>query len=160
MEEWKLSKKYTNYEMSTKGKIRNAKTGKILKTHINKYGYEQVSLRHNNKPKTLLVHKLIADTFIEGDHTGLDIVHKNSDRTKNELANLEYKTRKEIARSAFDRGTRVSPNCSRIRVIETGAIFNSIRECSRIMGISESCICRCINGAMRHANGFHFERIK
>ena len=45
IEEWKIIKEATNYEVSNTGKIRNSITKKILKGRMTKNGYEQVSLK-------------------------------------------------------------------------------------------------------------------
>lgn len=161
MEIWKRGKKFNDYEMSTEGKVRNAKTGRILKTTINKRGYEEVSLRKDNRQHTQRVHNLIADTFIDGDHTGLDVRHKNDDRSDNRASNLEYCTRSETVRRGHDRGNVKAPrpNPTRVRVVETGEIYDSLRECASSLGISLTGVCKCVNGAAYTCGGFHFEKV-
>ena len=54
------------YQVSTLGRIRSLKKGKIklLKPYINNMGYAVLSLYANHKQKTYHVHKLVADTFL------------------------------------------------------------------------------------------------
>ena len=71
MEQWKTAvyngETLSNYEVSTKGNVRNAKT-KRLRTPQVKRGYLQLGLsRKNSKDKWILVHRLVACTFIEND---------------------------------------------------------------------------------------------
>ena len=44
MEEWKIINDTTNYEISNSGRVRNIKTGRILKGRLSKSGYLQVNL--------------------------------------------------------------------------------------------------------------------
>ena len=67
---WRQSKSYPQYELNTDGRIRNAKTGVLLKTTVDEKGYEQVQLRKGNKPYTERVHRLMADTFLD-----LSLIH-------------------------------------------------------------------------------------
>lgn len=159
MEQWKHNKKYTNYEMSTEGRIRNSKTGRIMKTSITKKGYEQVCLYRDKKMYTENVHRLIADTFIDGDNSGLDVRHKNYIRSDNRIDNLEYCTRQETVRGSFERGRRPSVQ-SKVRVIETGEIFNSVTDCARALGLSRCDISKCINRVAYSHGGLHFEKVE
>lgn len=49
IEVWLPAKGFDNYEVSSKGRVRNVKTGRILKTQINDRGYEHLSLRKDKK---------------------------------------------------------------------------------------------------------------
>ena len=100
MEIWKPLKKFPSYNVSSDGRIMNVKTQRILKTFINEKGYQTVCLRKNNKQYTVRVHKLIAETFL-GEHPGMDIRHKDRNRSNNHVNNLEWCTRKETINSAF-----------------------------------------------------------
>ena len=160
LEIWKPHKKYTNYSMSTEGRIKNSKTGKILKPTTTQFGYSQVTLRDGDKYRHEKVHRLIADTFIEGDNSHLDIRHKNEIRTDNSLHNLEYCTRSQTIQRAFDRGTKIAPHQTKVRVVETGQIFSSVAECSKVLGLSRCTISKCINGAVYTCGGLHFEKVK
>ena len=55
---------YENYEVTTTGEVINAKTGRVLKRQKTKKGYLQVVLCKNCKPKSFLVHRLVAQAFI------------------------------------------------------------------------------------------------
>lgn len=158
MEQWKRNKKYDTYEMSTDGKIRNSNTGRILKTNIDKKGYENVCLRKDNRQYTERVHRLIASTFMDADIDGLNVTHRNNIRNDNRLENLKIATRSEIDKKAFERGTRKPVRQVRVRVVETGEEFESIRECARVLNLNQSEICKCVNGVAYTCGGLHFVR--
>ena len=158
MEQWKTCDKYTNYEVSDRGRIRNSKTGHIMKTVINKRGYEQVSLYHGNRVSTELVHRLVAGAYL-GDGNGLDVGHKNEKRTDNIPDNLEYRTRSETVREGFNRG-RIPSRQVKVRVVETGEIFNSISECANSLGLNICNVSQCVTGVAYSHRGYHFEKVE
>lgn len=158
MEIWKPSKKYSNYEISNEGRVRNAKTGRVLKTQLDDKGYAQVVLQKDGRQYRERVHKLIADTFIGTTQSNMDVIHRDNNRLNNHVSNLEYMSRADSVRLAFKRGKH-APNQTAVRVVETGEIFPSISECSRALGVSVSGISKCINGAAYSTCGLHFERV-
>lgn len=44
MEEWRVYPEVSNYEVSSLGRVRNIKTGRILANNVDKDGYFYVSL--------------------------------------------------------------------------------------------------------------------
>jgi len=89
---WAPIPTFTTYEASTRGRIRNAFTGKILKPYKG-YGkdgkyYQKVSVYRDGKKYCQFVHRLVAFSFFEIDH-------KDRDRGHNALENLEPVLRKE-----------------------------------------------------------------
>ena len=63
MELWKIIER--DYEISNKGRIRSLKTIPfILKTRIDRYGYEIVTLHLDGKALTRKIHRLVALAFI------------------------------------------------------------------------------------------------
>ena len=157
MEIWKPLKNFPSYNGSTEGRIMNIRTQRILKTFVNSQGYELICLRKNNKQYTVKVGRVIAETFL-GEHPGMDVGYKNGDRLQNNISNLEWRTRQETIRDAFDRGTKVPSRQIAVRVIETGVTYSSIRACAKDLGCCQSDISRCLQGKSKQANGYHFER--
>ena len=92
-EEWLTISNYDNYEVSSFGRVRNKKTGRILKSS-NRGGYYVVGLS-NIKTKTFQVHRLVAETFIENLENKAHVNHKDKNSLNNHLSNLEWNTPKE-----------------------------------------------------------------
>ena len=82
-EEWKPIEGLEGYECSTKGRIKNANTGRIMKTHANERGYYNVQLHVNKKEYTKRVHRLIGETFLDGGGLGFDVNHKHGNKANN-----------------------------------------------------------------------------
>lgn len=159
MERWLPIKNYDNYEVSDSGLIRNSKTGRILKTNPNSNGYLTASLYKNHKPASKKIHRLVADTFYDGDNEGLDVNHIDGNKLNNTLSNLEFCTRKENVQHAFQTGLKKPSRQIPIRVVETGEVYDSIRECGRAIGCDQSIICQCLSGRQKSCNGYHFEKV-
>ncbi|CAN0138397.1 unnamed protein product [Ectocarpus sp. 13 AM-2016] len=88
---WLPIAKHRGYEASTCGRIRNAKTLRVLKQHTGIRGYKRISLNRHTRS----VHRLIAETFLSNPEGKEVINHRDHDRRNNKIENLEYMTTKE-----------------------------------------------------------------
>lgn len=83
------------YEISSKSKIRNLKTNKILKQSLDAYGYFIVGLRKNKKFKTYKVHRLMLFSFVGPHNKKNEGAHLDGNPKNNLLTNLVWATRAE-----------------------------------------------------------------
>lgn len=106
MEEiWKPIPEYEEYyEVSSLGRVRRIRTGRILKNHIDSYGYLVVGLHVHSKQKTCFVHRLVAMTFIPNPENKPQVNHINGIKTDNCSTNLEWATSSENMRHAYNTG--------------------------------------------------------
>ena len=95
-ERWRDIEGYDGvYQVSDLGRVRSSKRGEwmIKKLHRTTKGYLQIDLHRDGKKKNYMVHRLVAQAFIENDdETKIYINHRDECKQNNRLWNLEYCT--------------------------------------------------------------------
>lgn len=92
---WKQINNY-NYEASNDGKIKNIKTGRILKQRVDPISnYFLVDIKINKKNVTYRTHRLIAEAFLDCSDRNLWVDHINRIRNDNRVENLRWVTPSE-----------------------------------------------------------------
>ncbi len=160
MEQWKPSREFENYEISDKGGVRNAKTGRVLKPITNNRGYQQVCLRDGGKQYTRKIARLVADTYVDGGRPELDVTYLDGDKKNLDSENLKWCTRKEAINRTHQPGEKPRHKMRRVRCVETGEEYDSIDECSDDMGVDRHIISRLVNRRSYESKcGYHFEPV-
>ena len=158
---WKSVKGYEGlYEVSENGEVRNYK-GFIKKPKPDKDGYLKVWLSKNSKKKPYFIHRLVASSFVENSLNKPIVNHIDGIKTNNHYSNLEWCTRSENDKHAFQLGLRkVTCGGTSKRVAQYDlddsfiAEYNSISHAARVNNISITSISDCINGKFQKANGY------
>lgn len=100
---WKAIQNYPLYECSANGEIRNKETGKILKQYFDSKGrYKLISLCKDGKMKMLLVHRVIAMTFIENPNNLEQVNHIDGNKVNNSINNLEWMNRSDNIKHGYE----------------------------------------------------------
>lgn len=160
---WKDLHNNDKYEVSELGEVRNKKTGRILTGGINNNGYRTVHTRHADNPE--FVHRLVAKAYVPNDdpERKTDVNHIDGDKMNNKASNLEWVTRSENVKHAYDNGlNRPSGgghNSRRVRILETGQIYDSQEECARAIGGSIGGLSMQLNGKRKGDTykGYHIQ---
>lgn len=93
MKENDWTKVLGNYSIHRSGLLRNDITGFILKPLVGNHGYMCAVLKSGmDKPKSILLHRLLAIAFIPNPDNLPEINHKDEVKTNNCLDNLEWCT--------------------------------------------------------------------
>lgn len=71
-------------------------------------GYKQIGRTVNGKRRTLQVHRLVAMAYIPNPENKPEVNHKDGNKANNHVSNLEWCTRKENQRHAYDSGFMVA----------------------------------------------------
>lgn len=92
MEEiWKDIKGYEGlYQVSNMGRVRSLTRNIILKSKIERNGYERVKLSVNNIPKNYYIHRMVANAFIPNPDNLPQVNHKDENKLNNCVGNLEW----------------------------------------------------------------------
>lgn len=167
MRSWRKLKNCSDYKVSSEGYVKSLKTGKILKPSISNSGYYTVKLYDGVRHHSKAIHRLVAETFHEGDHSGLEVNHIDGNKLNNRVDNLEWCAHSYNTKHAIENGLFTpyklppySPEGIRVRIIETGQEFDSLSECANYIGGVKQGISRCLSGRAKSYRGYHYERIE
>lgn len=165
---WTNHWKYPNHEFSTHGRIRNKKTGHILRPMYDKDGYEVISI---GSVDNVRVHIAIMEAwFGSKPFPNAEVNHIDLNRANNHYLNLEWTTSKGNIEWAMMHGTidwqkgldrAVEINRLRVRVVETGEEFDSIKSCADYLGVPPTNISRVLSGSRtgQRIHGYHLEYV-
>ncbi len=129
--------------------------GRKLKPHINSNGYKQIVLSIKGKTKSVILHKLVANTFIKKSKNNLQVNHIDGNKLNNFVSNLEFVTAKDNMLHAYKIGLRNNGSKHHLsKLTETKVLL--IRKkykprtvsCAKLaseFGVSRGCVSAIIN---------------
>ena len=108
MEEiWKDIKEYEGlYQVSNLGNIKSLRRNKLIKYSKDNKGYLRTSLAKNGINRTVKVHRIVAQAFINNDENKPQVNHKNGNKTDNNVENLEWVSNQENQNHSWNTGLR------------------------------------------------------
>lgn len=159
------------YTVDEEGNIYSLRKNKILKPSITNNGYLTVELFNETRSsKRLLIHRIVAETFIPNPQRFKQVNHKDENKRNNNVNNLEwcsakynmnygtakerrkqsrewYRTSEKSKIIARKNGSVVSKKV--VQIDKSGNIlhiYNSAKQASNITGLSHSHILECCAG--------------
>lgn len=136
------------YQISNFGRIKN-KYNKIKKLSYDKDGYLRTSLYKNGKPKSVRVHRLVADAFIKNPNNFSQVNHKNEIKDDNVVENLEW--------CDINYNNRYSKSKPVLQYDLKGNFikeWESVRDIVRELGFNLECITGCCYKKYKTSHGF------
>lgn len=92
---WRPISGYENlYNISNCGNVFSIKNNRKIKPTKNYKGYLMIGLCKNKKRKSCLVHRLVAEAFIDNTNNLPEVNHKDENPSNNAASNLEWCTHK------------------------------------------------------------------
>lgn len=133
-------KDFPGYVITDNGKVISYKFKKprVMKTWLQKSGYENIKLCKENHTYHFLIHRLVAEAFIPNPNNLPEVNHKNKIRNDNRVENLEWCSRKENLYDSYS-------TLSQIRNFKECLLINS--ETKEIIGNFKS-----ISAAAKYAS--------
>lgn len=149
------------YLIDEEGNVFSEYTKKYLKTHLNNRGYVVCQLRDmNSKNHIVLVHRLVAKTFIPNKYDDrLEVNHKDGNKLNNCVTNLEWCTRKENIHHGIKNGL-ISQLMTKRQILQYDLKGNFIKrwestlEIEKTLGYNHSNIVNCCKHRCKQAYGY------
>lgn len=143
------------YEVSNYGSVRSLKKdGKYIYLKQHKYnGYHKVKLIKPEYSKTVVVHRLVAESFIFNSDNKPTVNHKDGNKSNNHVDNLEWCTYKENTRHAIDTGLinfGIMHGSGNIVLDLNTGIYYTTKEASELTGIKYGYLVNMLNGTRKN----------
>ena len=145
---------------------------KVFKKYITPNGYEQITVGKGYKRKKYLVHRLVAQAFIDNPENKPCVNHKDGNKLNNNVNNLEWCTYSENELHSHRILGKKTTYSNIKKMVENHiknsnkkvqkedfdgiiiTIYNSLSEASTKTGISEGNISMCCNKKRKSAGGY------
>lgn len=151
-------KNFSNYYITSCGKIWNYKLNRFIAQRTDKDGYKITTMIDDNgKRYDFKVHRLVAMEYIPNPDNLPLINHKDEIKNHNWINNLEWCTYKYNSNyGSINERKRITFG-KRVKCIETGEIFYSSNEAGEKLGVDGSHIRAVCRGDRKSAYGYHWE---
>lgn len=136
--------------------------GKIMKHSKNNSGYCTICLHKDNKPKTFLLHRVVAQAFIPNPNNLPEVNHKDENKENNNVDNLQWCTR--VFNNNYGKlnkdGRRKSRKHRMKKVAQYTidgkliATYDGLRVAKEQTGINNLGIARCCEGILKTSGGY------
>ncbi len=160
---WREVADYPSYKVSDSGLIFSQKANRLLTVSEHGDGYKIVSLYKDGKCKRVFIHRLVYETFVGAIPEGMQINHKDEDKSNNSLDNLEIVSHWDNCNYGT-RNQRISKGLLKWRNVRGRAVYqytsggvlvrrwNSLAE-AHDNGFHKSGISDCCNGRKKTYKG-------
>lgn len=156
-EEAKPIRQFPNYKIDRQGNVYNSK-GYRLKPETTNKGYLRVSLSDDERShQRFSVHRLVAETYIPNPDNLPQVNHINENKTDNSVDNLKWCTQLDNLKHSGVIDKASVAKFTRVRCVDTGETYDSVKEATDRFGLSHSNIVACCSGRRAKCGGMRWE---
>lgn len=148
---WLEIEDFPGYAVSNRGRVLNRKHDRVLKQHLNSYGFWRVNLWRDGRNYSKSIHILVARAFFPRLDPNRKIKHRDGDKSNNHVENLM------VANGGYTpalRKTLAGVGRRKLLVSETGDVYHTIHDCAIALNISVRQIYRTLRGESITAGGY------
>ncbi len=155
---WAPVDDFPDYAVSNHGRVVNYKYGRELSPRQDSYGYCRVRLYNGSLSQEFFVHHLVGKAFLTGYTSDVSIRHVDENNSNNHVLNLRFKRGRGIGHF---RSKHPDVRYRRVRIVETGEVFRTVRDLARWLGNSQpSNIYKVLRGERVAHLGYTFEYVE
>ena len=175
-EYWKLAKGYEKFiAVSNQGNVvttaqvdsyGNYLPERLKTVYLHKSGYKYILLSIDGKQKFLLVHRLVAETFLSNPHNFKEVNHKDLNKGNANVNNLEWCSREYNMKHASEHGAFKSNTTNKVAKAVTAisrdgsrTSYHSVNACAKAIGGFSTNVSACLKGKIKTYKGYTFEYI-
>lgn len=138
---------FDRYYVNENGKIFSIQNNKTIerKTYITKNGYEIIKLAKDGKYIRKLVHRLVAEAYIDNSSSSLEVNHKDGNKLNNNLYNLEFVSHIENMKHAHLNKLIDKNKKNTLEFDGYKFHFNSYKDTAKCIGVAASAISLAIS---------------
>jgi hypothetical protein len=149
--------------MINMGNVKSIKSGLVMKQSQKRNGYMNIALFKDGKYKYPMIHRIVAESFVSNPFLKQEVNHIDGNKTNNSAVNLEWATRNENLKHAFENNLRAN-DVSNKKIVcwkqespSEKMYFKSIYRAAKTLKISKGNICMACKSQRVSASGYIFQ---
>lgn len=144
------------YAISNCGEVWSYRKNIFLKPFLAR-GYFKVRLCKDGNNKQVLVHRLVAETFLPNPQNLPQINHKDENKQNNCVGNLEWCDTKYNINYGRHNEKVAKIHCKKVYCVELDKEFESAKSAAAQLNLSDSNIAKCCKGKYKTTGGYHWK---